>query len=232
MRHLWEFYLLLSLLLVSINAQCPLSLTTGYKNGVASFCSEYNAQSCCTADEDATLETQWTTKVVPKFGSDGCGHNIKNLLCAWTCGPDQAAITDSVPSASNASILNASIFASNDWTNSFYQSCYDVCIPVAGGQLVGAIFATPSALLSIFNSQNDNTYTPDVGKPYLYYYIGNSTAGDNWNGANGDGVALSASGNDTVGCVTDKGSDGVRSVELFLSLTNLILAVFALSFLY
>ena len=86
--------------------------------------------------------------------------------------------------------------------------------------------------MSIFNSQNDATYTPGVGKPYLYYYVGTSSSSGNWNGVNDDGIALAASGNDTTGCDTAKGSDGARSAEIFLSITNLILAVIALSFLY
>lgn len=88
------------------------------------------------------------------------------------------------------------------------------------------------SLLEVFDSGNDPTYTPDVGKPYLYYYIGNSSSDYNWNGVNNDGAALPASGNDTVGCSEEKSSDGIKSVELFISVTNLILAVVALSFLY
>jgi len=231
MKHLYLISLLLVIALVN-GQPCPLSYPdTGYKTGQATFCSQYASQSCCSSEEDSTLQTQWETKVVPQFGSDGCGQNIKDLFCAWTCGPDQAIIANVAPSNVNVSILNASIFSSPEWASTFYDSCYDRCIPVAGGILVGSYFATPEALLAIFDGQNDATYVPDVGAPYLYYFVGNSTQGYNWNGLNDDGVALPASGNDTTGCTTAKG-DGVRSVELFLSITNLILAVFALSFLY
>ena len=39
---------------------------------------------------EAFVKNNFDTKIAPIFGTDGCGMNVKALICASACSPDQS----------------------------------------------------------------------------------------------------------------------------------------------
>jgi len=140
------------------------------------------------------------TDVVPVFGTDGCSQNVKAMLCGWTCGTDQGKITNITAAQAPDYISNVTIFADVVWATNFLNSCKDHCIPLAGGVTVSQRFSDPGDFVAQFNSANDPQYMPGVAYPRLFYVVGLSPYGGNFNGTNNDGQAFAASGSDLTGC--------------------------------
>jgi hypothetical protein len=115
-------------------------------------------------------------------------ENFKSLICAWTCSDNQ----DQFLQIENATstIYNFTVYVSDHFTQSFWDSCKDACYNFPIGTLlnyslsdlyflgkkgsVQQMFgsygdAAPIHFMDAFNSNNDPFYTLDHTHPYLSY---------------------------------------------------------------
>lgn len=153
----------------AIPPACPLSNWQSPKAVNLSFCSQYAASSCCDVAQDNQVAANFLQKVGPVFGTGGCSQNIKNLICGFTCSPNQAQFVNFTFGA-NYSTLN--VFVSQKYADGTYTACGDVCLPFGDGVLVENNFANGAALIGFLGSANDPSYIPSPIKPVLTYTVG------------------------------------------------------------
>lgn len=137
-----------------------------------------------------------TIQMVPIFGNASCSNNLKNLFCAWTCGPKSA---DFITTTLVNSIPNITVYISFAVANFTFYSCKDRCLPYGGGRTTLQQYGNAVTFIQAFSWYSDPSYVPSLSNPYLYYVVGTNPLTNN--SIQLTDVSLSpASGADLSGC--------------------------------
>jgi len=204
------------------DGNCPLSATVSEPGPQdLQFCTQYANNSCCSPTQDYNVSIHFNQSVLPLFKDGGCAANIKRLLCGFTCDPNQFNFTIFSNLSGNPLAKNMTIYVNTEFATAFYQACKGVCLPFAGGIIVGGFYGTYTSFLALFDSASDQTYVPSPTLPRIFYLSGeNPNTNQSFNFP-----TVNASAIDVAGCNLPPPSPNTSSIlKAIIALAIVILA--------
>jgi hypothetical protein len=195
--------------IISIPTNCSISPANqggiGPEQRNISYCAMYSNSTCCYPDSDTVLMNQLSTKAGNLVGTECCYTNVKQLHCAWLCGPDERDYVSYDGLPGDGPYLNMTVYVSEDFANGLFQSCSNVCLGrsvglyVGGGVTVDEQYSNAEEFLKSWNSDNDPRFVPSETQQRVLYLMGPNPA----TGRSFSASAAAACGNDLVGCYPD-----------------------------